>query len=94
MASRRREAERIRSEPVNLWRELQIDVRPQKATIAQYGASDFEDYTGRMKIRHDGRVWWIGVTDERKAQMIDGRRPLPEWLDEVLFHMGVDEVEK
>lgn len=94
MALSRREAEQLRSEHVNLWRELRIDVRPRSATIGLYGASGYDEYTGRMKVRHDGQVWWIGVIDEREAQLIDGRRPLPDWLDEVLFHMGVDEVEE
>ncbi len=94
MALSRRESERIRTEKLDLWRELHIDVRPKKATIAQHGASGYDGYTGLFKIRHDGRTWWLGVTDEREADLMDGPRPLPEWLDEVLFHMGVDEVEE
>lgn len=94
MALRRREAERIHTEKIDLWRELCIDIRPRKATIAQHGASGHDEYTGRFKIRHDDQTWWLGVTDDREAELIDGPRPLPEWLDEVLFQIGVEEVDR
>jgi hypothetical protein len=76
---------------INLWRELAIDVEPRKARVTQYDR-DASGYVGMMEISHDDRTWTIGVSEDRTAERVDGPAAVPEWVDELLFFVGVDEV--
>jgi hypothetical protein len=81
----------VRDEKVNLWRELSIDVDPKKARVAQFDGVGTE-FVAVLEISHDGRTWRLGIDEDRTAECVDGPRLLPEWVDELAFHLGIDEV--
>jgi len=83
----------IRQKKIHLWNQLRVEADPTEVKVYQHGADGLR-YDARVRVCHDDRTWWFGVDGEdRVAELIDGPRPAPEWIEDIVQHLGVEEVE-